>query len=116
MHLYQRITVNVRENTMTQASARTNAAIWFEVVDRHIQHGCYQRNDASIKAENKHRCQTIERAMNSTNSIWVGAVLVLAAVLIVTYSKEGMFAIASVFGISIVLIGAGLIAEGFGES
>jgi len=54
--------------------------------------------------------------MNSTNSIWVGAVLVLAAVLIVTYSKEGMFAIASVFGISIVLIGAGLIAEGFGES
>jgi len=29
------------------------AAIWFEFVDRHTQHRCYQGNDDSIKAENK---------------------------------------------------------------
>jgi len=54
--------------------------------------------------------------MTSTTSIWAGAGLVLAASLSVAYSQEGMFSIASVFGISIILIGVGLIADGFGES
>jgi hypothetical protein len=29
------------------------AAIWFEVVDCHTQHRCYQANDETIKAEAK---------------------------------------------------------------
>jgi len=29
------------------------AAIWFEVVDCHIQRRCHQANDETIKAENK---------------------------------------------------------------
>jgi hypothetical protein len=41
---------------------------------------------------------------------------VLVALLIVASVREGMFAIACVFGISIILIGVGLIADGFDES
>ena len=47
---------------------------------------------------------------------WAGARLVLVALLIVASVREGMFAIACVFGISIILIGVGLIANGFDES
>ena len=54
--------------------------------------------------------------MNSTPSIVVGAALVLGAVLIVASVQTGMFAIACVFGISIILIGVGLIANGVDES
>jgi len=54
--------------------------------------------------------------MNSTISIWAGAGLVLVALLIVADVLEGMFAIAWVFGISIILIGVGLIANGLEES
>ena len=54
--------------------------------------------------------------MNSTTSIWAGAGLVVVALLIVVYVQEGMFAIACVFGISIILIGVGLIANGLEES
>ena len=54
--------------------------------------------------------------MNSTTNIWAGAGLVLLALLIVAYSQRGLFAIACVFGISIILIGVGLIASGLGES
>jgi hypothetical protein len=54
--------------------------------------------------------------MNSTTIIWTSAGLVLVAWLIVASVREGMFAIACVFGISITLIGAGLIADGFVES
>jgi hypothetical protein len=50
--------------------------------------------------------------MTSTISIWAGAGLVLVALLIVAYVQAGMFAIACVFGISIISIGAGLIANG----
>jgi hypothetical protein len=50
--------------------------------------------------------------MNSTTIIWTGAGLVLVALLIVASVPEGMFTIACVFGISITLIGAGLIADG----
>jgi hypothetical protein len=53
--------------------------------------------------------------MNSTTSIWAGAGLVLAALLIVAYSQPGLFGIASVFGISIILIGVGLIANGLDD-
>jgi len=49
--------------------------------------------------------------MNSTTSIWAGAGLMLVALLIVAYSQAGMLNIASVFGISIILIGVGLIAN-----
>jgi len=42
--------------------------------------------------------------------------LVLVALLIVADVQTEMFSIASVFGISIILIGVGLIANGFGES
>jgi len=34
-------------------AAQCLAAIWFEFVDRHTQHRCYQGNDDSTKAENK---------------------------------------------------------------
>jgi hypothetical protein len=54
--------------------------------------------------------------MNSTISVWAGAGLVLVALLIVASVREGMFAIACVFGISIILIGVGLIANGFDGS
>ena len=54
--------------------------------------------------------------MGSTNSIWAGAGLVLVALLIVASVQAGMFAIACVFGISIILIGVGLIANGLEES
>jgi len=55
----------------------------------------------------------VSEDMNSTTTIWAGAGLVLAALLIVASVQRGLFGIASVFGISIILIGAGLIANGF---
>jgi len=54
--------------------------------------------------------------MNSTINIWAGAGLVLVALLIVASVRKGIFAIACVFGISIILIGVGLIANGLEES
>ena len=54
--------------------------------------------------------------MNSTASIWAGAGLVVVALLIVAYVQGGMFGIACVFGISIILIGVGLIANGLKEN
>jgi hypothetical protein len=53
--------------------------------------------------------------MKSTTIIWTGAGLVLVALLIVASVREGMLAIACVFGISIILSGVGLIATGLGE-
>jgi len=54
--------------------------------------------------------------MSLDPSIWAGAGLVLVALLIVVSAQPGMFSITCAFGISIILIGVGLIAEGFGES
>ena len=54
--------------------------------------------------------------MNSTTSIWAGAGLVLVALLIVASVQERMLGIAYAFGVSIILIGVGLIANGFEES
>jgi hypothetical protein len=53
-------------------------------------------------------------AMNPTTRTWAGAGLVLVA--LVASVREGMFAIACAFGISIILIGVGLIANGLEES
>jgi hypothetical protein len=38
------------------------AAVWFHVIECHIQHGCYQANDEIIKAENK-QATAPERAL-----------------------------------------------------
>jgi hypothetical protein len=54
--------------------------------------------------------------MNSTTSIWAGAGLVVAALLIMVYRLEETFSIAWVFGVSIILIGLGLIANGLEEN
>jgi hypothetical protein len=52
------------------------AAIWFKIVDRHIQDRCYQANDETIKAENKQAAAPKVSGPGAHHSLLFGGLLV----------------------------------------